>query len=1185
MGVPYQSTMVREKPRSGDRPLPATAIVNGVPHHLSKTPTYRIDQPPPIKTKNRLNLLNPVNLLMRRRSSQAVDTLTDKPSPKGKMLPPMDLPDDYDPRIKGNMVHDFSAPRPRRNLSYNDACCSPTFNPESSTLHVIQQSPETQFSSDLDEQAHRTRMSGQHTPVFTENFDFVDHSNNTSAAVHAESLADGSFLARNSWHNGEPIAPPPFGRKSQQMDEQQVQDIIYSTNRTSDPSSMSSATSATSFPDRPQGLGFTMSDQSSTSPDTIATIESRPVSKELVLNDQPVDLASLPHSTSPEPTLSSSAASSPDPQCDDQHSDRPSGLRHLPSSSSRFSFQIASMDSMAEEKLLEDRHKQRHSTVPDQPTQLYDDDINDDDDDDEDNSFDEDAMYDPDEMEGFDEPEVLGGNNVFQHTHNSSSTSSALATHFDGMNISDPSTRSSYITVPPTSPQANLINSFTTPIRPENRSARTTQLTEQAMERLPAFQLASEDLPSKPKSPSSPGSFYFDDGMIDETDQVDDGPCDRDGNIFDEEQFDDPTFLKNPDAQRYDASTSAAPSLAPPDKSSYYVNGCEFQMSSTGPQGRIENLTSHSSNSEYLPDRERDATERSRPYKDDSHHRNDQEPNPRDSLSAYHNALAEAAQQAAVEGRFTRQTSTDSTRSTYSRSAYSVNEEAQKSVSFEQQPSEEYNHVEYEQKPSEALDSTFANHSAHPSYSGFNFGMPYGYPDMNSMPPDPEAYNSDYGYQVPPDDDDYDFDDSDLIAAANAEALSADDSGMYSQEFGFYARPRPGSAEGERDINGGYFGQAGIEIQRQKSLREPNLTPITERSEFSHRNSFNIGPGSFGAPWSPMSHAGSAQGLPSPALSTTMSLAQQRGMSSPMNRTATIPENENLTLAEIRRSLHANAHAGSISSVGSDYGAIMSSPLAEYAPAYPAVAGSVYMPAPRGGPRTIAGIGGVPMSWQRSEDSNHSHPSSHSHSSSLAHGSPVVMVPPMPMPAPHITQAQAFSFFESGDDGAVPGADTHVGADGNDGSNVTPRKQMSFLADDGTPSSSPQSTAFLQPPTTARKVPPPPISTPSYASMATPSLGSPLRLKSSPMYFQSPTQVETKDRMAATPLESPKRAVADATGMGHKRGHSAGADSVTYVQEKDAETGTKRWILERRRTSAQGLLELVGREEVVGGRI
>lgn len=103
-------------------------------------------------------------------------------------------------------------------------------------------------------------------------------------------------------------------------------------------------------------------------------------------------------------------------------------------------------------------------------------------------------------------------------------------------------------------------------------------------------------------------------------------------------------------------------------------------------------------------------------------------------------------------------------------------------------------------------------------------------------------------------DDEYDDDllDEAFIAEANAEALAYDSEGFYGDEFGFYSAPLPArngshgssaansaSSLGSDSQFGGYFGPSGA-IGRSASgrvLREPNLTPITERSEYSNRNS------------------------------------------------------------------------------------------------------------------------------------------------------------------------------------------------------------------------------------------------------------------------------------------------------------------------------------------------------------
>lgn len=96
-----------------------------------------------------------------------------------------------------------------------------------------------------------------------------------------------------------------------------------------------------------------------------------------------------------------------------------------------------------------------------------------------------------------------------------------------------------------------------------------------------------------------------------------------------------------------------------------------------------------------------------------------------------------------------------------------------------------------------------------------------------------------YDDQFYDDNDDAYFDDA-IVAAANAEALENDDDGFYGQEFGFYAQA-DGTGASEL-TNGGYFGPRRVEgITRNHSSRgkfqEPSLTPITEKSEWSTRNS------------------------------------------------------------------------------------------------------------------------------------------------------------------------------------------------------------------------------------------------------------------------------------------------------------------------------------------------------------
>lgn len=268
-------------------------------------------------------------------------------------------------------------------------------------------------------------------------------------------------------------------------------------------------------------------------------------------------------------------------------------------------------------------------------------------------------------------------------------------------------------------------------------------------------------------------------------------------------------------------------------------------------------------------------------------------------MSAYHQALADAANRAANDGRFERNGSVSSDRS----SVYSTKEDREKadrdSESFDDKsrysretdatasktpnPQTKTSNAsanatgDRSQALADQYRSTSSNAYVLPRMSGFDFGFNFDAApsdDVSALPTENFMYNaapSDDLNAAPSDDfmtshleDGYEDEDDDFIAAANAEALAYDDSGFYGQEFGFYARARSdsnGSNKGPtvEAINGGFFGEDGDDpLRRQKSSREPDLTPITERSEFSARNSFiNFGPAS--ASWG---HGGVA----SPAL-------------------------------------------------------------------------------------------------------------------------------------------------------------------------------------------------------------------------------------------------------------------------------------------------------------------------------
>jgi hypothetical protein len=254
-------------------------------------------------------------------------------------------------------------------------------------------------------------------------------------------------------------------------------------------------------------------------------------------------------------------------------------------------------------------------------------------------------------------------------------------------------------------------------------------------------------------------------------------------------------------------------------------------------------------------------------------------------MAAYHQALADAANRAAEEGRFARKESVSSTRS----SVYSDRgeEEPHERDSESLDDKSRYSDATAGKAATNTVHSPAANEDVNrsgsqnapnprytlPRMSGFDFGFNSSmFDNINAAPTDDFNAAPTDDINAPPTDDinvnhledGYDDGDDDFVAAANAEALAYDDSGFYGQEFGFYARARSdsaGSANGQplEAVNGGFFGDDGDDpLRRQNFSREPDLTPITERSEFSARNSFiNFGPAS--ATWN---HGGVA----SPAL-------------------------------------------------------------------------------------------------------------------------------------------------------------------------------------------------------------------------------------------------------------------------------------------------------------------------------
>ncbi|RYP04130.1 hypothetical protein DL765_010298 [Monosporascus sp. GIB2] len=173
-------------------------------------------------------------------------------------------------------------------------------------------------------------------------------------------------------------------------------------------------------------------------------------------------------------------------------------------------------------------------------------------------------------------------------------------------------------------------------------------------------------------------------------------------------------------------------------------------------------------------------------------------PNPQDSMAAYQAALAAAAHQAAASGKFRRDSS----------------------------------------PPPPANPTLTGTTTSGSVYSDQDDGN-----NENAI----DDYEYDDGGYTSAGLDDYELDDDAIIAEANASALANDTDGWYGQEFGFYSAPvtqhHSSTVLTEKNLyqysHGGYFGPSGVNRTTSGRIvsREPSLTPITERSEYSNRNS------------------------------------------------------------------------------------------------------------------------------------------------------------------------------------------------------------------------------------------------------------------------------------------------------------------------------------------------------------
>ncbi|KAJ0159007.1 hypothetical protein CTA2_10492 [Colletotrichum tanaceti] len=1042
-------------------------------------------------------------LLARRKTSQNAPDLTPLPLAENKLGEAT-----YDPRIRGTRVHDFSAPRPRRSLPNNEGpgpAVAPTPAPKA-------QPPIPEEKLDLGQ----TSSSESTAPAQA---NALQHARNASSASDSGRSGSVSVVSQ-------PL--PDSGSGSVKAGS--------SLNLESKP-----------LPEVP------LKDDTAPSSSSASVISKKPS----------VGAASVLSKKTPSTRAAPSRHTSVSGQ--DVLSSVP---RHMKSTSSRFSFDM--VGAAKQEKLLEERHRQRElerKTSDPKPGQNRDSRFDDFDDD-----FDYDAMMEDDGFEepiplsndfgddyGYEEDFDAGGTDplgldageedfnaagtdplgldavpevefevevededaeddpdndqenfagfVFQR---SNPPSALMSPHSAGL-ASTPRDADGKVIGFAYSGTPNIDQALSPGLPPDQNPSPTTTMTTTTTTTTttdPAAGLANAAMDigdpqsqdellheqTQHLSPASPApprkdDLYFDNGLIDELEFAGEG----DGSHFDESLFD------LDDTDRYgrpipgafaaaQAARAAAAALengtqegrAPGDsiqntdaaqdgavaipEDSKRVSDSTSRLSA---QSNASQSTAHTSLSVSMPapsiEESKRANEVLAQGQESSAMTSSFSTMGQDKIEAYQTALAAAAFEAAANGRFRRNSSPP---------------------------------------PSELMSPDCESpHS-----------LPHGDDDNDNEDDDKKNDNADYGGYDDYDEggfredlDDYDVDYDDFIAEANASALANDSDGWYGQEFGFYSAPIEGgrhsrdSSNGSDEkpfayANGGFFGLSGVSRSKSGRIvsREPNLTPITERSEYSNRDSI--------------------MSLAVPTLGSGPSSLQSPGLA----QLAMMADgDDNMSLSALMR-LRSKAWGGSQASLVSSR---EGSPRSERGEG----GSSPWGPGPSNNSNNsnILGIHGHARKNSafsvRSRDIDSSDAGSTSGSPTLTMSMPTTIgSPPPPLPplnqspsvvmnSPHFTHSAAF--------------DPVLETDEMDGMSISNSISHSGL--------------WMKSPDTA----------------------------------MHPNLVPRTD---PTPQRRPS--------MGHK--HKGSADSISYIKEEEEDSGETRWVLERRFTADSGEIEV--QREVVG---
>ncbi|KAF2860120.1 hypothetical protein K470DRAFT_258274 [Piedraia hortae CBS 480.64] len=871
IGTPYSSTSSSFPlpQHGGKRPL-TTGFTAKVGQHT--VPTHHSSSRPAKAENRRSRLPNPISFLSRRKSGQDGAPSTAAQAYSEQTSTPDSGKCDFDPRIKGNVVHDFSTPLK------SDA--GPLNSSGGSSIDMLSKQV-------LPEARSANPRKSIHSPIFRE---MLDEEPEQSKRINAEQLENRDFLRRASNIPPGQSALPPFARRSQHLDTHLASlgsrqsnppkasesgSTVEGSSHERDLSPVSPATwSEQCLGSRPLSDVSPLTSTASTpAPEQQKETASSP-SKSPVPSVQSVQIASEEYDITPHlmqaETFDVSDSRRSMAKLVDQHGETASAsdgaiLEPRPSNVARFSFQLG--ESAAQEQALEEKHREIECEKLAKPSP------------EEDNKG-----GDVEALDGSDDGSVYRPETqeITYAEHPDFRTMSALAGYWQTPSqmtliesqmpprghVSKPSDGSES----PSGPQSPefaveararscfymLPQAAGHQIRSHHRQdcslsfCRQLSDTESSVEShrghlsqsTIAGSTASEartvstawghsgptdvsDVDSRPGSEltctgganhtplsahsrwnvsmasatrsMSNGDLYFDDGCFEH--DIGNPYFDEQTGKFNEEAFDDDTFLnptnrlqsKSPiDRLRSKSprerlqSKSPIPSSAGGPYPSFARGANHAQASQRDTQMLLEDLPL------FVPTDPKAIPQRN-PSEDAKRlgltglvpplpvYSADPEAMTKmqTSLNAYHAALAKSANRAAAEGRFIRQPSISS------------------------EPANP--------QPSPDDRSLYSQDDAAQSPSKMEF---------------------DFGFDDPPVDED-----DDMVAAANADVLSSEDAAFYGQEFGFYARARPYSEAGE-PVNGGYFGKEGDDgLTRRKSIKEPNLTPITERSEFSRRSS------------------------------------------------------------------------------------------------------------------------------------------------------------------------------------------------------------------------------------------------------------------------------------------------------------------------------------------------------------